>query len=69
MQDMNTLILAPLMMYDKSLEENLTMYDEMPYVRDDSLCNRSTVRLVSGNIIKYYRYKLVDPYLLYPDHN
>lgn len=69
MQDMNPLILAPLMMYDKSLEENLTMYDEMPYIRDDSLCNRSTVRLVSGNIIKYYRYNLVDPYLLYPDHN
>lgn len=68
MQETNPMILGPLItMYDKTLEENLSMYDKMPYKRDDTLCNRSSVRLISGNIIKYYRYKIIEPYMLDSD--
>lgn len=50
--------------YDNSLENNLSMYDHMPYYRDENLCNQSTIALESGNVIKYYRVKLLDPFEL-----
>lgn len=63
---MNTLALAPIRTYDRSLDDKLNMYDNMPYKRDDNLCNRSTVKLISGNVIKYYRYKLSGDYVRIP---
>lgn len=41
--------------YEAVLEDNLSMYDRLPYRRDAELCNKSTLALVSGNLIKYYR--------------
>lgn len=41
--------------YDKSLEENISMYDKQAYICDVTLCNADTLGLVSGNVIKYYR--------------
>lgn len=64
MQDTAMYSQTPMKLYDKTLEVNLTMYDNMPYKRDDSICNRSTVRLISGNIIKYYRCKFALPFVL-----
>lgn len=46
--------------YDRNLEQDFSMYDRLPYNRDISLCNYDTLGLISGNIIKYYRYKLVE---------
>ncbi|BCN32005.1 hypothetical protein [Anaeromicropila herbilytica] len=68
MEETNNLLTVPLMMYNRSLHVNLEMYDKMPYVRDESLCNKSTVRLISGNIIKFYRCRLLEPYYLDSDH-
>lgn len=45
--------------YDMSLEYRIDLYDKLPYVRDINLCNRETICLNSGNIIKYYRYKFI----------
>lgn len=41
--------------YDTSLEDNISMYDKLPYKRDEDLCNVSTLGLVSGNLVKFYR--------------
>lgn len=46
--------------YDMSLEYKIDIYDKLPYIRDVNLCNQETICLVSGNIIKYYRYKFVN---------
>lgn len=42
------------------------MYDNQPYKRDYELCNTNNVRLVSGNVIKYYtfQYNWDTPYLI-----
>ncbi|MBR3772584.1 MAG: hypothetical protein IKL07_09980 [Clostridium sp.] len=52
--------------YDKSLEEDMIMYDKQPYKKDPDLCNTSTVRLVSGNVMKYYTFQYFwnEPYLI-----
>lgn len=47
--------LSPKHPYDSSMEVDTTMYDHMPYKRDYDICNGKTIRLVSGNIIKYFR--------------
>lgn len=41
--------------YDKTLEENMSMYDKLPYKRDEEMCNASTLCMTSGNLVKYYR--------------
>ena len=37
------------------------MYTHLPYVKDISLCTPETIRLVSGNVIKYYTVEQKDP--------
>lgn len=46
--------------YDASLEDFFKMYDEMPYVKDTSICTNDSIILYSGNIIKYFAYQLGD---------
>lgn len=41
--------------YDTTLEENISMYDKLPYKRNEDLCNVSTLGLNSGNLVKFYR--------------
>lgn len=41
--------------YDTTLEENISMYDKLPYKRNVDLCNISTLGLNSGNLVKFYR--------------
>ncbi len=40
------------------------MYDKMPYKRDISICGPDSIVLVSGNIIKCCRYKLMNVYTI-----
>lgn len=44
-----------LKMYDATLEDNLTMYDKLPYNRDYDICGPGKIGLISGNLVKYYR--------------
>ncbi len=46
--------------YDTALENSFVMYDNMPYIRDASICNEEHLGLFGGNIIKYYRCNLLD---------
>lgn len=49
---LNSVVRQP---YDTKLEENISMYDKLPYQRNIDLCNASTLALNSGNLVKYYR--------------
>lgn len=62
MSDMLTAATRRLNPYDSALEDNLSMYDKLPYQRDSNLCNREALALVSGNVLKYYRCKTSEPY-------
>lgn len=46
--------------YDATLEENMSMYDKLPYKRNEDMCNASALALESGNLIKYYRCAEID---------
>ncbi len=48
--------------YDSSLEDHLTMYDHLPYVRDYDLCDG--VLMVSGNMIKSFRCTEIEPFVV-----
>lgn len=43
--------------YDHSYTQN-TFYDRLPYERDYDRCNARPMGMISGNIIKFYRYKI-----------
>ena len=47
--------------YDATLEENMSMYDKLPYKRNEDMCNASTLALVSGNLVKFYRCTYDEP--------
>lgn len=57
---------------DKGPYENIinmnTMYDKKPYIRDISICGPDSLVLTSGNIIKYYRYNLINIYTVNSDN-
>ena len=40
--------------YDSSLEYNITMYDNLPYIRDDRFCGADKIAIYSGNVVKYF---------------
>lgn len=42
------------------------MYDRQPYKKDPDLCSADKIKLVSGNVIKYYtfQYNTAQPYLV-----
>lgn len=42
--------------YDSSLEYTIKMYDQLPYIRNVNLCSADQIKLVSGNVYKYYTY-------------
>lgn len=44
--------------YELSLNDKGHIYDKMPYVRDINLCNSESIRYISGNIVKFYRYNV-----------
>lgn len=56
-----------LMVYDTSYGCNDSFYNNLPYIKDYDLCNWKPLRMFSGNIIKYYQYKMDKPVILYTD--
>jgi hypothetical protein len=53
--------------YDSFLEDKRSMYDDMPYYRDINVCTAENIGLISGNVLKYYRYKVTDTFFIIPD--
>lgn len=43
--------------YDSSLEENITLYDHLPYERNLAVCGNDCIRMYSGNVLKYATYR------------
>ena len=56
-----------LMTYEKGGGDHDMFYYNLPYEKDYDLCNWRPMRLYSGNIIKYYQYKLDQPVVLFTD--
>lgn len=52
--------------YDKSLEDRIDMYDNQEYKKDPDLCSQDKIKLVSGNMIKYYTFQMntTEPYII-----
>jgi hypothetical protein len=48
--------------YDDMMWEQWSMYDKMPYKWDPDLNIDRVFRCISGNVIKYYRFQLDEPY-------
>ncbi len=46
--------------YDSSLEENITLYDNLPYTRNLAVCGNDCIRMFSGNVVKYATYNELD---------
>lgn len=51
----------PILPFDVTYGEFMDMYDNMTYHRDLSLCDETSIRLESGNILKYFRCATVEP--------
>ncbi|MDO5521567.1 MAG: hypothetical protein Q4G58_13830 [bacterium] len=47
--------------YDTSLEQQVTIYDQLPYQRNIAICGDDCIRAISGNVVKYATYKQQDP--------
>ncbi|HEX3020862.1 MAG TPA: hypothetical protein VHP81_00525 [Lachnospiraceae bacterium] len=52
--------------FDTTLFDDLSMYDKMPYKSSYDFCNKGTIGLRSGNLLKYYRVKVNEPYIFKP---
>ncbi|WP_066714272.1 hypothetical protein [Clostridium sp. Marseille-P299] len=44
---------TPILPYDITLGESFVIYDNTTYQRDHDLCNKETIHMESGNIVKY----------------
>jgi len=53
---------APVKPYDQTLEDHWAMYDNMPYERDNDICNDRNIAMESGNVIKSYRCLFKEPF-------
>lgn len=56
-----------LLSYDNQAGPHDSFYYNLPYVKDYDLCNWSPLRMQSGNIIKFYQYKVDKPLILFTD--
>lgn len=65
--DHNELFKKMLMSFDHKYESATVFYDNLPYVRDYDLCNWTPLRMFSGNIIKFYQYRMDEPVILQTD--
>lgn len=48
--------------FDSSVNEDFSMYDNLPYQKDLDLCGPDKIALESGNIIKFFRCNMKDTY-------
>ncbi len=51
---------TPLLPYDSSIGEYFSTYDTMPYRCDRDRCH-SNIATKSGNIVKYFEYRMEEP--------
>ena len=56
-----------LLAYDKSFHSNDSFYYNLHYKKDYNHCNWNPLRMYSGNIIKFYQYRLDQPVVLFTD--
>ena len=63
----NELFAKELMTYDVGTDSHSSFYNNLPYVKDYDLCNWRPLRMNSGNIIKFYQYRLDKPVVLCTD--
>lgn len=63
----NELFAKELMTYDVGTDSHNSFYNNLPYVKDYDLCNWRPLRMFSGNIIKFYQYRLDKPVVLCTD--
>ena len=64
MMETNEKHFSPIEPFDITFGVNASMYDNMPYIRDISLCGEESVRIESGNIYKFYTYALKEPCII-----
>lgn len=50
--------------YDDNVVDYNSMYDQMPFVWDTDMNVERIITKVSGNLIKFYRCKINEPYEL-----
>ncbi len=62
-------IAMKLKQYDSSLDSHVTMYDNLPYKRNYDYCNENHIRLISGNITKYYMIANTDKVATISNHD
>lgn len=62
-------IAMKLKQYDSSLDSHVTMYDHLPYERNYDFCNENHIRLVSGNLAKYYMIAPTDEVTTISNHD
>lgn len=62
LETMNTPDIVKVRPYDDSMWERYSIYDNMPYVWDADLNAMHIFTTVSGNLIKSYRCKILEPY-------
>jgi len=55
--------------YEFTVPDMVDMYDHMPYNCDVNLCNRETIAIESGNVIKSYRCNITNDYTIDNDDN
>jgi len=48
--------------YDDSITDHWSLYDSMPYIWDPDLNIEKVFKIVSGNVIKAYRCKAMEPF-------
>ena len=63
----NELFAKELMTYDVGTDSSNAFYNNLPYKKDFDLCNWNPLRIYSGNIIKFYQYRLDKPIVLCTD--
>ena len=51
---------TPIQPYDITVGERHGMYDNLPYQCDNTLCNKESVQMESGNVVKYFQTELTD---------
>lgn len=55
---------TPVSPYDDSQWDRYSLYDNMPFVFDSDLNVEKIFTRFTGNLIKYYRCKIIDPFVI-----
>ncbi|ROR25340.1 hypothetical protein EDD66_111102 [Mobilisporobacter senegalensis] len=50
--------------FEFTVPDTISMYDNLPYKCDVNLCNRSSIALESGNVIKSFRCNFTNYYMI-----